>query len=142
MGFMILPMMASISEDALRAVPRDLREGAFALGATRFEVVSRVVVPGALSGILAAVILSISRAIGETMIVAIAAGLQPQMGFDLLRSMETMTAYIVQVSLGDTPQGGIEFRTIFAVGTLLFVMTLVMNLLSDLLVRRYREAYE
>lgn len=142
MGFMILPMMASISEDALRAVPRDLRQGAYALGATRFEVVGRVVVPGALSGILAAVILSISRAIGETMIVAIAAGLQPRIGFDLLKSMETMTAYIVQVSLGDTPQGGIEFRTIFAVGTLLFIMTLVMNLLSDLLVRRYREAYE
>ncbi len=142
MGFMILPMMASISEDALRAVPRDLREGAYALGATRLEVVTRVVVPGALSGVLAAVILSVSRAIGETMIVAIAAGLQPRMGFDLLSSMETMTAYIVQVSLGDTPQDTIEFSTIFAVGTLLFVMTFVMNVLSDFFVRRYREAYE
>jgi phosphate transport system permease protein len=100
------------------------------------------VVPGALSGILAAVILSISRAIGETMIVAIAAGLQPKMGFDLLSSMETMTAYIVQVSLGDTQQDTIEYRTIFAVGTLLFVLTFIMNVLSDLLVRRYREAYE
>ena len=142
MGFMILPMMASISEDALRAVPRDLREGAFALGATKLEVATRIVVPGALSGILAAAILSVSRAIGETMIVAIAAGLQPKMGFDLLASMETMTAYIVQVSLGDTPQDTIEFRTIFAVGTLLFVMTFVMNILSGWFVRRYREVYE
>ena len=142
MGFMILPMMASISEDAIRAVPRDLRQGAYALGATKLEVITRVVVPGALSGILAAIILSISRAIGETMIVAIAAGLQPKMGFDLLSSMETMTAYIVQVSLGDTQQDTIEFRTIFAVGTLLFVLTFVMNILSDLLVRQYREAYE
>ncbi len=142
MGFMILPMMASISEDALRAVPRGLREGAYALGATKFEVVTRVVMPGALSGILAAVILSVSRAIGETMIVAIAAGQQPKVGFDLLASMETMTAYIVQVSLGDTPQDTTAFRTMFAVGTLLFLMTLVMNLLSDWFVRRYREVYQ
>lgn len=142
MGFMILPMMASITEDALRAVPRDLREGAYALGATKFEATTRVVVPGALSGILAAAILSISRAIGETMIVAIAAGLQPKMGFDLLSSMETMTAYIVQVSLGDTPQDTIEYRTIFAVGTLLFALTFVMNVLGDWFVRRYREVYE
>ena len=142
MGFMILPMMASISEDALRAVPRGLREGAYALGATKFEVVTRVVMPGALSGILAAVILSVSRAIGETMIVAIAAGQQPKVGFNLLASMETMTAYIVQVSLGDTPQDTTAFRTMFAVGTLLFLMTLVMNLLSDWFVRRYREVYQ
>ena len=98
--------------------------------------------PGALSGILAAVILSVSRAIGETMIVAIAAGQQPKVGFDLLASMETMTAYIVQVSLGDTPQDTTAFRTMFAVGTLLFLMTLVMNLLSDWFVRRYREVYQ
>lgn len=142
MGFMILPMMASISEDALRVVPRTLREGAYALGATRFQVVTRVVVPGALSGILAAVILSVSRAIGETMIVSIAAGQQPKIGFDLLSSMETMTAYIVQVSLGDTPQDTLEFRTLFAVGTLLFLMTFVMNVLSDWIVRRYREVYQ
>ena len=142
MGFMILPMMASISEDALRVVPRSLREGAFALGATKFQVTVRVVVPAALSGILAAIILSVSRAIGETMIVAIAAGLQPKVGFDLLSSMETMTAYIVQVSLGDTPQDTIEYRTLFAVGTLLFLMTFVMNILSDWIVRRYREVYE
>jgi phosphate transport system permease protein len=142
MGFMILPMMASISEDALRAVPRGLREGAYALGSTKFEATTRVVLPGALSGILAAVVLSISRAIGETMIVAIAAGQQPKMGLDLLSSMETMTAFIVQVSLGDTPQDTLEFRTIFAVGTLLFAMTFAMNMLGDWFVRRYREVYE
>ena len=141
MGFMILPMMASISEDAIRVVPRSLREAAYALGATKFQVTVRVVVPAALSGILAAVILSVSRAIGETMIVVIAAGTQPKVGFDLLQSMETMTAYIVQVSLGDTPQDTIEYRTLFAVGTLLFLMTFVMNILSDWIVRRYREVY-
>lgn len=142
MGFMILPMMASITEDALQAVPIGLREGSYALGATKLETAVKVIVPAALSGILAAVILSISRAIGETMIVSIAAGQQPRMGFDLLNSMETMTAYIVQVSLGDTPQGTIEYQTIFAVGTLLFAMTFVMNLLGDWLVRRFREVYE
>ena len=142
MGFMILPMLASISEDALRAVPGDLRQGAFALGATRFEVVTRVVMPGALSGILAAIILSVSRAIGETMIVYLAAGGRPDLGFDLLKGMQTMTAYIASVSLGDTPQDTIEFRTIFAVGTLLFMTTFVMNILSDVIMRRFREAYE
>ncbi len=142
MGFMILPMLASISEDALRAVPRDLRQGAFALGATKFEVVTRVVMPGALSGILAAIILSVSRAIGETMIVYLAAGGRPDLGFDLLKGMQTMTAYIASVSLGDTPQDTIEFRTIFAVGTLLFMTTFVMNILSDVIMRRFREAYE
>ena len=142
MGFMILPMLASISEDALRAVPRDLRQGAFALGATRFEVVTRVVMPGALSGILAAIILSVSRAIGETMIVYLAAGGRPDLGFDLLKGMQTMTAYIASVSLGDTPQDTIEFRTIFAVGTLLFMTTFVMNILSDVIMWRFREAYE
>lgn len=142
MGFMILPMMASITEDALQAVPIGLREGSYALGATKLETAAKVIVPAALSGILAAVILSISRAIGETMIVSIAAGQQPRLGFDLLNSMETMTAYIVQVSLGDTPQGTIEYQTIFAVGTLLFAMTFVMNLLGDWLVRRFREVYE
>lgn len=142
MGFMILPMLSSISEDALSAVPRSLRQGAYALGATKFEVTTRVVVPGALSGILAAVILSVSRAIGETMIVAIAAGMQPRLSFNIFQSLETMTAYIVQVSLGDTPQTGIAYKTIFAVGALLFLMTLVMNVLSDWLVRRYREVYQ
>ena len=142
MGFMILPMMASIAEDALQAVPVGLREGSYALGATKLETAGKVIVPAALSGILAAVILSVSRAIGETMIVSIAAGQQPRMGFDLLNSMETMTAYIVQVSLGDTPQGTIEYQTIFAVGTLLFAMTFAMNLLGDWLVRRFREVYE
>jgi phosphate transport system permease protein len=142
MGFMILPMMASITEDALQAVPVGLREGSYALGATKLETAAKVIVPAALSGILAAMILSISRAIGETMIVSIAAGQQPRLGFDLLNSMETMTAFIVQVSLGDTPQGTIEYQTIFAVGTLLFAMTFVMNLVGDWLVRRFREVYE
>ncbi|MBM4436430.1 MAG: phosphate ABC transporter permease subunit PstC [Actinobacteria bacterium] len=142
MAFMILPLMTSIADDSLRAVPRALREGAYALGATRFEVTTKVVLPGALSGVLAAVILSVSRAIGETMIVAIAAGQQPKMSLDLLSSIETMTAYIVQVSLGDTPQQGLAFRTIFAVGMLLFLLTLAMNVLGDWFVRRFREVYE
>ncbi len=142
MGFMILPMMASITEDALQAVPGGLREGAYALGSTKLETATRVIVPAALSGILAAVILSVSRAVGETMIVSIAAGQQPRMGFDLLSSMETMTAFIVQVSLGDTQQGTIEYQTIFAVGTLLFAMTFAMNLAGDWLVHRFREVYE
>ncbi|OUC07893.1 phosphate ABC transporter permease, partial [Litorilinea aerophila] len=118
MGFMILPMVASISEDALSAVPRSLREAAYGLGATKFEVATQVVVPAALSGISAAFILAISRAIGETMIVAIAAGQQPKLTLNPLQSIETMTAYIVQVSLGDTPHGTIEYQTIFAVGSL------------------------
>ena len=142
MGFMILPMVASISEDALNAVPRSLREAAFALGATTREVAAQIVVPAALSGISAAFILAISRAVGETMIVAIAAGQQPKLTLNPLESIETMTAYIVQVSLGDTPQQSIAYKTIFAVGMLLFVMTLVMNLLSHWITRRYREVYE
>ena len=142
MAFMILPLMTSIADDALRAVPLSLREGALALGATRFEVTRKVVVPAALSGILAAVILSVSRAIGETMIVAIAAGQQPRMSANPLEGIETMTAYIVQVSLGDTPQQSLAFKTVFAVAMLLFLMTLVMNLLSDWFVRRFREVYE
>lgn len=142
MGFMILPMVASISEDALNAVPRSLREAAFALGATTREVAAQIVVPSALSGISAAFILAISRAVGETMIVAIAAGQQPKLTLNPLESIETMTAYIVQVSLGDTPHQSIAYKTIFAVGMLLFVMTLVMNLLSHWITRRYREVYE
>jgi len=142
MGFMILPMVASISEDALTAVPRALREAAFALGATTREVAAQIVVPAALSGISAAFILAISRAVGETMIVAIAAGQQPKLTLNPLQSIETMTAYIVQVSLGDTPHQSIAYKTIFAVGMLLFVITLVMNLLSHWITRRYREIYE
>jgi phosphate transport system permease protein len=142
MGIMILPMVSSLSEDAMQAVPRSLREAAYALGATKLEVASKVVVPAALSGIMAAFILAASRAIGETMIVAIAAGQNPTFTFNPLVPIETMTAYIVQVSLGDTPTGTIEFKTIFAVGLSLFVITLGMNLLSQYLVRRYREVYE
>jgi phosphate transport system permease protein len=142
MGFMILPLVASLSEDAMSAVPQSLRQAAYALGATKLEVSTRVVVPAALSGIAAAFILAMSRAIGETMIVAIAAGQQPKLTLDPLQSIETMTAYIVQVSLGDTPHQGIAYKTIFAVGMLLFVMTLTMNLASNWIMRRYREIYE
>ncbi|PWH20466.1 MAG: phosphate ABC transporter permease subunit PstC [Anaerolineae bacterium] len=142
MGFMILPTVASISEDALSAVPRSLREAAYALGATKAEVATQVVIPAALSGIAAAFILAISRAIGETMIVAIAAGQQPKMTLNPLESIETMTAYIVQVSLGDTPHQSIAYQTIFAVGMLLFVMTLVMNIISYFFTKRFREVYE
>jgi len=142
MGFMILPMVASISEDALSAVPRSLRDAAYALGATKLEVSTQIVVPAALSGISAAFILAVSRAIGETMIVAIAAGQQPKLTLNPLESIETMTAYIVQVSLGDTPQQSLAYLTIFAVGMMLFLMTLVMNVLSHFLTRRFREVYE
>jgi len=141
-GFMILPMVASISEDALSAVPQSLRQAAYALGSTKLEVSLRVVVPAALSGIAAALLLAVSRAIGETMIVAIAAGQQPKMTLNPLESIETMTAYIVQVSLGDTPQQSLEYHTIFAVGMLLFLLTLVMNVASHLITRRFREVYE
>lgn len=141
MGIMILPLVSSLSEDALHAVPNGLREGAYALGATRMQAALRVVVPAALSGISASFILAMSRAIGETMIVAIAAGQQPKLTANPLNPVETMTAYIVQVSMGDTPAGSIGFRTIFAVGMLLFLMTFVLNLVSDWLRRRFREQY-
>jgi phosphate transport system permease protein len=130
MGVMIVPVVASLSEDALHAVAMGLREGSFALGADRVTTIFRVVIPAAVSGIGAAVILAVSRAIGETMIVAIAAGQQPRLTLDPRVPIETMTAYIVQVSLGDTPTGTIEFRTIFAVGAALFVLTLALNLVS------------
>ncbi len=142
MGIMILPMVSSLSEDAMRSVPRSLREGAYALGSTKLEVSTRVVIPAALSGIVAAFILATSRAIGETMIVTIAAGQNPNFTFNPFVPIETMTAYIVQVSLGDTPTGTLEFKTIFAVGLSLFVITLAMNLLSQFIVRRFREVYE
>jgi len=141
MGIMILPLVSSLSEDALHAVPNGLREGAYALGATRMQAALRVVVPAAFSGISASFILAASRAIGETMIVAIAAGQQPKMTLNPLESVETMTAYIVQVSLGDSPSGSLQFRTIFAVGMLLFVMTFALNLISNWLRRRFREVY-
>ena len=142
MGIMILPMVSSMSEDAMAAVPLALREGAYALGATKLEVATQVVVPAAFSGIVAAFILAISRAIGETMIVAIAAGMSPTLTLNPLVPIETMTAYIVQVSLGDTPYGSLEYRTIFAVGMTLFVMTLGLNVVSQWVLAKFREEYE
>jgi phosphate transport system permease protein len=141
MGIMILPLVSSLSEDAMRSVPNGLREGAYALGSTRMQTSLRVVVPAAFSGISAAVVLAMSRAIGETMIVAIAAGQQPRLTLDPRVPVETMTAYIVQVSLGDTPAGTIEYRTIFAVGMLLFFSTFILNLISNWLRERFREEY-
>lgn len=141
MGIMIIPMVSSLSEDAMVAVPRSLRQAAYALGATRYEVSLRVVVPAALSGIVASFILAISRAIGETMIVTIAAGATPRLTFNPLESVQTMTAYIVQLSLGEAPHGSLSYNTIFAVGILLFMMTLVLNLLGQWVVRRWREKY-
>ena len=141
MGVMILPLVSSLSEDAMRGVPRGLREGSYALGATKMQTSLRVVVPAAFSGITAAFILAVSRAVGETMIVAIAAGQQPRLTFDPTVPVETMTAYIVQISLGDTPQGTLEYRTIFAVGMLLFIGTFGLNLVSAWLRERFREEY-
>ncbi len=140
-GIMIIPMVASLSEDALRAVPRSLAEGAYALGATKYEVVLRVVVPAALSGIMASFILALSRAIGETMIVTLAAGATPKLTLNPLESIQTMTAYIVQVSLGDTPQGTVVYQSLFAVGLVLFVLTLGMNLLANRIILRFKESY-
>ena len=142
MGIMILPMVSSLSEDAMTAVPSALREAAYALGATKLEVATRVVVPSALSGIAASFILATSRAIGETMIVTVAAGQNPNFTLNPFVPIETMTAYIVQVSLGDAPAGTLEFKTIFAVALTLFCLTLIMNLLSQWVVRRFREQYE
>ena len=142
MGLMIMPMVSTLSEDAMVAVPRSLRNAAYALGSTRFEVATRVVVPAALSGIVASFILAISRAVGETMIVTIAAGATPNLTWNPLHSVQAMTSFIVQVALGETPQGSLEFKTIFAVGLLLFVMTLIMNIFGRWFVGRYRQVYE
>lgn len=141
-GVMILPMIASLCEDSLRAVPQALREGAHALGATPCEVTANVVVPAALSGILASFILALTRALGETMAVAIAAGSTPVFTVDPRQSIQTMTAFIVQVSKGDTPAGTLEFYTVFAVALLLFLMTFVMNVGANAIQRRFREVYE
>jgi phosphate transport system permease protein len=138
LGIMLVPMISSLSEDALYAVPHSLREAALALGAGRVPTILRVVLPSAVSGIAASVILAVSRAIGETMIVAIAAGQQPRLTLDPRVPVETMTAYVVQVSMGDTPTGTLEYRTIFVVGTVLFLMTFVMNALSHTFKRRFR----
>jgi len=140
-GLMIVPYVATVSEDAMRAVPRYMREGSYAMGATRLQTALRVVVPGALSGIAAAYILGISRAVGETMVVAIAAGMQPQLTFDPREPAATITAYIVQVSLGDLPHGSIGYQSIFAAGLVLMLITLVFNVIGFFLTRRFREAY-
>jgi phosphate transport system permease protein len=142
MGVMLLPTVASISEDSMAAVPRDLRDGAYALGSTRVQVATRIVVPAAISGIIASFVLAISRAVGETMIVLIAAGGQPNFTWNPLEAVQTMTAFIAATGQGDVPTGSIEYKTIFAVGATLFVMTFVMNLISIRLVRRFREVYE
>lgn len=140
-GIMIVPYVSSVSEDAMRAVPVHLREGAFALGATRMQTALRVVFPSALSGITAAYVLGISRAIGETMVVAIAAGMQPTLTWNPLEPAATMTAYIVQVSLGDLPHGSVGYQTIFATGLTLLLMTLVFNVAGHVLKKRYRQIY-
>jgi phosphate transport system permease protein len=140
-GLMIVPYVATVGEDAMRAVPRYMREGSYAMGATRLQTALRVVVPGALSGIAAAYILGISRAVGETMVVAIAAGMQPQLTFNPTEPAATITAYIVQVSLGDLPHGSIGYQSIFAAGLVLMLITLVFNVIGFFLTRRFREAY-
>ena len=142
MGVYLIPTVASLSEDAMGAVPRDLRDGAYALGSTKVQVATRIVVPAAVSGIIASFVLGISRAIGETMIVLIAMGQQPNLSFDPREAAEAMTAFIAATGAGDVPTGSLEYKTIFAVGATLFLMTLVMNVVSIRLVRRFREVYE
>ena len=142
MGIMIIPMVSSLSEDALSAVPKSLRDASYGMGATKFQTAFKVLVPAASSGIIVSVILAISRAIGETMIVAIAAGQQPQLTFNPLNAVETITAYIVQVSLGDVPHGSIEYRTIFAAGLSLFIFTFFLNNISFVIRKRFQEKYE
>ena len=141
-GFMILPTIISLSEEVLRSVPRDLRSAAFALGATKYDVTVKVVVPAAASGIVASILLAVSRAVGETMAVTLAAGSMPNMTLNPLEAVQTMTAYIVQVSKGDTPSGSLEYYTIFAVGLTLFACTMALNLLAQWVLSRVREQYE
>jgi phosphate transport system permease protein len=141
MGIMIIPYVASLSEDAMRAVPMHLREGSYAMGATRFQTATRVVFPAAFSGIASAYILGISRAVGETMILAVAAGMQPNLTFNPLEPAATITAYIVQVALGDLPHGSVGYQTIFAAGLTLLLFTLAFNVLGHVLRKRFREAY-
>jgi phosphate transport system permease protein len=142
MGIMILPLVSSLSEDALYAVPKSMREGSLALGSTRFQTAMKVVVPGAFSGISVAILLAISRAMGETMIVAIAAGQQPRLTLNPLVPIETMTTYIVQVSQGDVEHNTVGYRTIFAVGISLFVLTFILNNISFYLKKKYQEVYQ
>ena len=141
-GVLLIPVVASVSEDAMAAVPQELRDGAYGLGATRLQVSTRIVVPAALSGIIASFVLAISRAIGETMIVLIAAGGLAQIAFDPREQAQTMTAFIGATGIGDVPTGSIEYKTIFAVGLTLFVITFFMNMISIRLVRKFREIYE
>ncbi|MXS77506.1 phosphate ABC transporter permease subunit PstC [Nitrosomonas sp. JL21] len=141
MGIMIIPYVSSMTEDAMRAVPMNLREGSYAMGATRLQTAIRVVMPAAFSGIAAAYILGISRAVGETMVVAIAAGMQPNLTWNPMEPAATITAYIVQVSLGDLPHGSIGYQTIFAAGLTLLILTLIFNIIGHLLRKRYREIY-
>jgi len=141
-GIMVLPMIATLSDNALQAVPDTLRQGAYALGATSNEVTTSVVVPAALSGVMASFLLAISRAIGETMAVTLAAGATPNMSLTFLESIQTMTAYIVQISLGDAPAGGVAYQTLFIIAGLLFVITLVLNSVSQWILHRYREVYD
>jgi phosphate transport system permease protein len=140
-GLLVTPLIASISEDAMRAVPRGMREAAYAMGATKFEVVRKVVFPAALSGIMASIILAMSRAIGETMAVLLAVGAKPQFTLDPTESVQTMTAFIASISMGETAQGSIEFKALFAVGATLFAITLALNLISGWVVRKFRTAY-
>jgi phosphate transport system permease protein len=142
MSIMLLPLVSSLSEDAMRAVPASLREAGYALGSSRLEVAVRVVLPAALSGVMAAVVLALARAVGETMIVTIAAGNMPNLSWNPLEAMQALPAYIVQVSLGDTPAGSLEYKTIFAVGLTLFACTLVLNVAAQWLMARFREVYE
>jgi len=141
-GVMILPMVSSLSEDAMSAVPDHLRQAAYGLGATKFEVSTRVVVPAALSGILASFVLALSRAIGETMIVALAAGMNPSLTLDFGEEIQTMTGYMVQIGISDVSVGSVQYQSLFAVGLTLFVLTLLMNLLSQRIRARYREVYD
>lgn len=142
MGIMIIPFICSLSEDALYAVPKSLREAAYGMGSTRFQTAFKVTVPAASSGIVVSIILALSRAIGETMIVAIAAGQQPRLTLDPTVPIETITAYIVQVSMGDVPHGSLEYKTIFAAGITLFVFTFILNNISFYIKKKYQEKYD
>lgn len=139
---MCLPIVSSLSEDALQAVPRSLREGGYAVGGTRFDVICKVVVPGALSGIVASFLLAIARAVGETMIVTLAAGARPTLTLDPTESVQTMTAFIVSTVQGETPAGSIERKSVFAVAALLFVMTFTLTVIGNRILKRFREVYE
>lgn len=142
MGIMIMPYITSLSEDALRAIPNSLREASYGMGANRFQTAFKVMIPAASSGIIVSVILAISRALGETMIVAIAAGQEPKLTFNPLESVETITTYIIQVSMGDVPQDSLEYRTIFAAGLVLFVFTFILNNISFWVIKKFRQQYD